>query len=103
MESMFTMAAVKNLHLKEQFSLDAVGRCHEANNFHCFNVFIQKNDNLPQATIDLVIESMGWPIRFLHHTELSEAQCSPSERVGSIVLLQGAAWQHPLQVAYTCR
>ena len=82
MESMFTMVAVKNLHLKEQFSLDAVGRCHEANNFHCFNVFIQKNDNLPQATIDLVIESMGWPIRFLHHTEMSEAQCSPSEMSG---------------------
>ena len=76
MEGMFTKASatVKNLPLEEQFLPDAIGRCHKAWNIPCFNVLIQKEDNAPQATIDLVIESIGFPNHLLHHTEPSEVQ-----------------------------
>ena len=76
MEDVFTIAsvAVKNLPLEEQFPPNAIGCCHEARNIPCFNVLIQNEDNPPQATIDLVIESVGLPDNFLHHTKLSEVQ-----------------------------
>ena len=62
-----TSAAVKSLPLDEQFPANTVGLCHEARNIHCFDVLIQKEDNSSQATIDLVIESVGFPDHFLHH------------------------------------
>ena len=76
MEGMFTMvfATVKNLPFEEQFPPDAIGRCHEARNIPCFNVLIQKENNAPQASIDLVIESVGLLNHLLHHTEPSEVQ-----------------------------
>ena len=66
-ESMFTMGStpVKNLPLEEKFPPDAVRRCHEARNIPCFNFFIQKEDNVHLATIDLLIESEGLPNHFL--------------------------------------
>ena len=67
-------AAVKNLPLEEQFPPDVVGQCHEARNICCFNVLIQKKDDESQATIDVLIEGMGLPNRFPHHTESSEVQ-----------------------------
>ena len=60
--------------MEEQFSLDPVGRFHEARNIPCFNVLIRKKDNAPQATIDLVTKSARLPNHFLHHTETSEIQ-----------------------------
>ena len=39
-----------------------------------FQLLIQKEDNAPQATIDLVIESIGLPNHFLYHTEPSEVE-----------------------------
>ena len=79
---MFTMAsaAVKYLPLEEQFPHDAIGCCHEAKNISCFNAPIQKEDNAPQATIDLVIESVGLSNHFLHHTEPSEVRSNLSIR-----------------------
>ena len=57
MKGMFTMAsvAVKNLPLEEQFSPDAIGRCHKARNIPCFNLLIQKEDNTSQVTIIIII------------------------------------------------
>ena len=70
MEGMFTMASatVKNFPLEEKFPPDAMGPCHEARNIWCFNVHIQKEDNAPQATIDLVTESIGLPNHLLQRT-----------------------------------
>ena len=84
MKGMFTMAsdAVKNLPMEEQFPPDAIGCCHEARNIPCFNVLIQKEDNAPQATIDLVIESVGLPNHLLNHTEPSEVASFPSGMSG---------------------
>lgn len=67
-DGMFTMAssAVKNLPLEEQFPPDAVRHCHEARNIPCFNVLIQKDNNPPQATIDMVIENVGLANHFLN-------------------------------------
>ena len=76
MEGMFTMAstAVKNLLLEEQFPPGAVRRGREARNVPCFKMFIQKEDNSPQAITDLATECIGLPSHFLHHTEPSEEQ-----------------------------
>ena len=76
MEVIFTMAsaAVRNLPLKKQFLRDGVGHCHEARNIPCFNVLIQKEDNVPQANIDLMTESMRLPNHFLHDPEPSKVQ-----------------------------
>ena len=74
---MFTMASetIKNLPLEEQFPPHATGRYHKARNIlPCFNVLIESEDNVPQVTIDLVIESVGLPNHLLHHTEPSEVQ-----------------------------
>ena len=81
-ECMFTMvsATVKNLPLKEQLSPDVVGCCHEARNILFFNVLIQKEDIAPQATTDLVIESVGLSNHFLHDTKPSEVQSKLSIR-----------------------
>ena len=46
---------VKNLPLEVQSPPDAVGSCHIARNIPCFNVLIQKEDNVPQAAVNLVI------------------------------------------------
>ena len=75
-EGVFTMtsAGVKNPPLEEQFPPNVVRRCHKARDIPRFNVFIRKDDNALQATIDLVIESVGLPNYFLHHTEPSEVK-----------------------------
>ena len=72
-KGMFTMASatVKKFPFEEQFSPDAVGRCHEARNIPCSNFLIQKEDNAPQATIDFGTESIGLSNHFLPHTEPS--------------------------------
>ena len=67
-------SAVKKFSLEEQFFPEAVGRSQEARNIPCFNFLIQKEDNAPEVTISLVIESVGLPNHFLHRTELSEVQ-----------------------------
>ena len=64
----------KNVVLEQLFPPDAIGRCHEDRNIPCFNVLIQKEDNAPQATIDLVIETIGLSNHLLNHTEPSEVQ-----------------------------
>ena len=65
---------VKNLPLEEQVPPDAVGCFHESRNIPCFSVLIQREDNMPQTTTDLVIGSVGLPCYFLHHAEPSEVQ-----------------------------
>ena len=71
---MLTMAssAVEKVSLGKQVFPDAVGRSHEARNIPCFNFLSQKEDNAPEVTISLVIESVGLPNHFLHHSEPSE-------------------------------
>ena len=71
---MLTMAssAVKKVSLGKQVFPDAVGRSYEARNIPCFNFLSQKEDNAPEVTISLVIESVGLPNHFLHHSEPSE-------------------------------
>ena len=73
---MLTMvsSAVKQFSLEEQVFPDAVGRSHEARNIPCFNFLSQKEDNAPEVTISLLIESVGLPNHFLHHIEPSEVQ-----------------------------
>ena len=76
MEGIFTVASatVKDLPLELHFPPGVVGRCHGVRNISCFNVLIQKEDNVPQATIDLVLQSVGLPNDLLHQTEPSEVQ-----------------------------
>ena len=100
MKGIFPMASarVKNLPLEEQFPPDATGHCHESRNMPCFHVLIQKQDNAPQATINLVIESLGL---CNHHTEhrtfsttpnrLKYKASSPSGMSGLDCTVKGAA------------